>query len=254
MRSGKSLRRFGQLKHRGKTEMMELGEEFFDFGWDEDPRGADGLRSTSDLHVSPLEWDLAYREGTPYWETGRPAPELVRLVEEGKIPRGTALDIGCGTGANAVFLAERGFEVTAVDISPTAIERARTRAALAGVNIHFVVDDVFQFIRSCPNPYDFLLDAGFYHYVRGQSLSAYLDFLWRASKPGSYFLVLAGHAAETAEGAPPGVTEEDLRFELGRLFEFLEMRLVRFEGPFCPEGYLGWSCLLHRPLVPSFRR
>ncbi len=254
MKNRRSSKYLGELTFRDKTEISKLAEEFFDFGWDEDPKSGDGLRSVSDLHVSPLEWDLAYREGTPYWETGRPARELVRLVEEEKIPRGSALDIGCGTGANAVFLAEKGFDVTAVDISPTAIERARTRAALAGVNIHFVVDDVFQFIRSAPTPFDFLLDAGFYHYVRGQALSTYLDFLWRASRPGSYLLVLAGHAAETAEGAPPGVTEDDLRFELGRLFEFLEMRLVRFEGPFCPEGYLGWSCLLHRPLVRGFQR
>lgn len=239
---------------RKSAENWDLNENFFDFGWEEDFRLRDGGRSASEVHPSPLEWDLAYREGTPPWETGRPAAELVRLVEQGKISRGTALDIGCGTGANAVYLAQQGFEVTAVDISPTAIERARTRAALAGVNIHFVVDDVFQFIRSCPAPFDFLLDAGFYHYIRSHAINAYLDFLWRASRPGSYCLVLAGHAAETAEGAPPGVTEEELRFELGRLFEFVEMRPFRFESLFHPEGYLGWSCLLYRPIVPTFRR
>jgi len=237
----------------GKREVLDLGEYFFEFGWDEDSGFADSARTLGEPQVSALEWDLAYREGTPSWETGEPAPELVRLVKQNRIPRGTALDIGCGTGANAVFLAEAGFEVTAVDISPTAIERARTRAALAGVNIHFVVDDVFHFIRSCPSRFDFLLDAGFYPYVRGHSLSAYLDFLWRASHPGSHCLVLAGHAAETAEGAQPGVSEDDLRLELGRLFEFIDLRTVRLGSAVRPEGYLGWSCFLHRPVPPNLR-
>ena len=250
MRTGKV---FQTKRVGGKREVFELGEHFFDFPWEEDSGFGDSPRTLGEPQVSALEWDLAYREGTPSWETGEPAPELVQLVKQNRIPRGTALDIGCGTGANAVFLAEEGFEVTAVDISPTAVERARTRAALAGVNIHFVVDDVFHFIRSCPTRFDFLLDAGFYPYVRGHSLSAYLDFLWRASRPGSYCLVLAGHAAETAEGAQPGVTEEDLRLELGRLFEFIDLRTVRLGSPLRAEGYLGWCCFLHRPVPPNFR-
>jgi SAM-dependent methyltransferase len=247
---GKLAKRKQQTR---KMEVQDLGEPYFDFGWGEDFGFLEPVGGIGQSQVSGVEWDLAYREGTPVWETGQPAEELVRLIEQKKVPRGTVLDIGCGTGANAVFLAERGFDVTAVDISPTAVERARTRASLAGVNIHFVVDDVFQFIRSNPAPYDFLLDAGLYPYIRAHALNAYLDLMWKASRPGSYCLVLAGHAAETAEGAPPGVNEDDLRLELGRLFEFLELRPIRMASPFRPEGFLGWSCFLYRPIPPGFR-
>ena len=84
------------------------------------------------------DWDLIYREGTPVWETGEPSAELVRFLDEKRIGGtpacretasgwrvASAIDIGCGTGADAIYMVRRGLEVTAVDSSPTAIERAR---------------------------------------------------------------------------------------------------------------------------------
>jgi 2-polyprenyl-3-methyl-5-hydroxy-6-metoxy-1,4-benzoquinol methylase len=71
-----------------------------------------------------------------------PRDELVRLVESGSIWPGRAIDLGCGTGANAIFLAQHGFEVTGVDSAQAAIEKARQRANGAGVQINFAVDDL----------------------------------------------------------------------------------------------------------------
>jgi SAM-dependent methyltransferase len=187
-----------------------------------------------------------YREGTPPWETGIPAGELVRVIEEGLVPRGTALELGCGTGADAVYLAQKGFEVTAVESSPTALDRARTRAELAGAWIRFVLDDAFRFARIC-GPFDLVYDAGFYHFIRRHELDRFLDLLWRVTCPGSYYFTLAGATGEEAEGGPPQVSETQIRLELGRLFEFIHLRPFRFESPQRPEGYLGWSCLMRRP-------
>ena len=72
--------------------------------------------------VKPLDWDSLYRHGTPPWEMGVPAAELVRLVETKTIRPCRALDLGCGTGADAIYLAKQGFEMTAVDNSPIALE------------------------------------------------------------------------------------------------------------------------------------
>lgn len=192
------------------------------------------------------DWDAMYRYGRPPWESGVPSGELVRVLDEGLLRPSAALELGCGTGADAVCLAQHGFDVTAVDSSPTALERARGRAQARGALIQFVLDDVFEFGRTC-GPFDLVYDAGFYHFMRQAELDRLLDLLWRITRPGSYYLVLAGNDAETAEGGPPRVSEDDLRMELGRLFQFVQLRRFRFESPRRPEGYLGWSCLLQRP-------
>lgn len=205
--------------------------------------------STKSQPYTPPDWDTMYREGTPAWETGTPASELVRTLDEGVISPGTTLDVGCGTGADAVYLARRGFEVTGVDCSPLALERARSRAEMASAAVCFVLGDVFQFVEKV-EPFDFIYDAGFYHFIRRVNLSRYLDLLWRTTRPGSFCLTLAGSTGETAEGGPPQVSQEEIRSELGRLFEFVHLRQFQFESPHRKEGFLGWSCLMRRPQIP----
>ncbi len=196
-----------------------------------------------------LEWDAMYREGTPPWETGCPAGELVRVLDQGLIPPGAALEVGCGTGADAVYLAQQGFEVTAVDASPQALERARHRARLQAAPVCFILADVFEFVETA-EPFDFVYDAGFYHFIRQDDLGRYLDLLWRTTRPGSFYLALVGSTGEKAEGGPPQVSEDQIRLELGRLFEFVHLRHFQFESSNRKQGYLGWSCLMRRPEVP----
>jgi SAM-dependent methyltransferase len=204
--------------------------------------------STKTQPGTPPDWDAMYREGTPAWETGAPATELVRTLDEGVISPGTTLEVGCGTGADAVYLARRGFEITGVDCSPLAIERAHSRAEMESAAVCFVLGDVFKFAEKA-EPFDFVYDAGFYHFMRQVNLSRYLDLLWRTTRPGSFCLTLAGSTGETAEGGPPQVSQEEIRSELGRLFEFVHLRQFQFESPHRREGFLGWSCLMRRPQV-----
>jgi methyl halide transferase len=198
------------------------------------------------------DWDSIYREGTPPWEIGRPAAELVRVLDEKIISPGTALELGCGTGADAIYLAQHGFDVTAVDNSAMAIERARVRAEHADALLRLVQADALKFSLGA-GQFDLVYDAGFYHYVRLVNLGGLLDVLWRVTRPGSFYFTLAGAAGETAEGGPPQVSEKDLYDELGRLFEFVHVRPYRFESPARSEGYLGWSCLARRPLIGQTR-
>jgi methyl halide transferase len=195
-----------------------------------------------------VDWDLVYREGTPPWETGVSAAALRQVLDEGLIPRGTALEIGCGTGANAIELVRRGFEVTAVDSSPTAIERARVRAEREDSLPRLLLADIFEFAQTSGS-FDFVLDAGCYHFMRHTDLDRYLDVLWRVTRPGSHYFTLAGAAGETAEGGPPQVSKRQIYRELGRLFEMVQLRECRLESPRLKEGYLGWSCLMRRPVL-----
>ncbi len=201
--------------------------------------------------IDPTEvpnWDAMYRRGTPPWETGNPAGELVRLHENGDISPCCALELGCGTGADAAYLARQGFEVTAIDSSPIAVERARGRAELEDVLVRFVLANAFDFAQTAEQ-FDLVYDAGFYHFIRQTELDRFLDVLWRVTRPGSLYLTLAGSSSEKAEGGPPQVSKEEIYDELGRLFEVVHVRRFRFESPRRKRGYLGWSCLMRRPIV-----
>src|SRR5690606_3611314 len=85
------------------------------------------------------EWDARYAETDgPRW-SGRPNGRLV--AEVAGLPAGRALDVGCGEGADAVWLAQRGWQVTAVDVSQVALERAREAGERAGVTVEWVHAD-----------------------------------------------------------------------------------------------------------------
>jgi SAM-dependent methyltransferase len=195
------------------------------------------------------DWDALYRQGTPPWETGRPSPELMHLVQERVLRPCSTLELGCGTGANAIYLSQKRFEVTALDASPLALERARLRCEQDGGLVRFVLADIYDFAKKAER-FDLVLDVGFYHFARRKQLARFLDMLWWVTRPGSYYLTLAGAAGEpVVEGGPPQVSEEEIRSELGRLFEFVHLRPMRWESPLRAEGFLGWSCLLRRPAV-----
>ncbi|MEW5990370.1 MAG: methyltransferase domain-containing protein [Chloroflexota bacterium] len=100
-------------------------------------------------------YDAWYRWGSPPW-IGPPRPELVRLVDDGALAPGRAIDLGCGVGDNAIFLARRGFEVTAVDFAPSAVARARANAREAGVAVDFLVDDLTR-LRRVHGEFDLLV-------------------------------------------------------------------------------------------------
>ncbi len=199
-------------------------------------------------YVTVADWETAYREGTPPWDAGRPHAELAHVLDEYRLNPKTVLEVGCGTGADAIVLARRRFEVTAVDCSPIAIERARLRAEQSDAVLRFVLDDVFTFARSA-GQFDLVYDAGLYHSVRHTNLEQYLDMLWRVTRPGSYYFCLAGAPAEEVEEGPGQVTEDEMHNELGRLFEFVHLRPTRLESADPSQSYAGWSCLMLRPLV-----
>ena len=89
-------------------------------------------------------WDASYTAGTlPPWDIGRPQPAFVRLADDGLL-RGQVLDAGCGTGEHALLAAARGADAVGVDIAPSAIERARGKAAERGLAARFEVADVLD--------------------------------------------------------------------------------------------------------------
>lgn len=195
--------------------------------------------------------ELAYREGTARWDTGRPCGELQRRLEAGDFPaRGKALDLGCGSGTQSMMLAEHGLDVVGLDLSETAIAMAQERAAEHPERdrFRFVAGDITQ-TRGIGEPFDVIVDRGCYHLARRENVDGYLDALKAFSKPGTVLFVLAFNADSEQEFPDlPVVTERELRSELGRYFDFVDLRSVRLDKP---EGFehepVFWSALLKRP-------
>jgi methyl halide transferase len=192
------------------------------------------------------QWNDRYRDGNVPWDTGRPSSELQRVGSDHGIGPCRALELGCGTGANCVWLAEQGFDVTGVDVAPLAIEQASQRAHAAGVAAKFVVADVLH-LPDLGAPFEFFFDRGCYHAIRREAPAAYAPAVASHLAPGARGLILAGNAKEPHDPGPPTVTEQQLRDELGVAFDILALREFRFdEAPGAPAQFLGWSCLLEK--------
>ncbi|MFE3545118.1 class I SAM-dependent methyltransferase [Nocardia sp. NPDC059177] len=142
-------------------------------------------------------WEDFYRDREQIW-TGNPNPLLVREVSE--LTPGTALDLGCGEGADALWLAERGWQVTGVDISTTAMARGEQRAAQAGLTITWARHDLQD---SFPAGTFDLVSAQFLHspVERPDERSSILRRAASAVAPGGV-LVIGGH-----HGWPSWVTD-----------------------------------------------
>ena len=89
------------------------------------------------------QWDTPYRgRQPPLWDAGRPSSELIKAVEGGTIRPCRVVELGCGSGTDAVYLAGRGFDVTAIDIAPTALSLAQEKARKAGASVRWLLADV----------------------------------------------------------------------------------------------------------------
>ena len=178
----------------------------------------------------PPDWNQRYAEQNTPWDTGRPSSELERILHEQDIAPCRALELGCGTGTDAVFLAELGFDVTAVDISPLAIEQARAKADQAGVRVAFFAADLLE-IPDVGPPFAFVLDRGVYHALRRNALQGFLDTLAKVTAPGGIYLTVAGNSNESrpGESGPPRVSAEEICRELTPIMDLVQLRETRFD-------------------------
>lgn len=195
------------------------------------------------------DWNGRYAEGDTPWDTGQPSKELQRVLAEWKIQPCRALDAGCGTGTNALYLAQCGFEVTAFDLSELAIVQAHSRTRDAIGDVTFLTADLVE-MPGVGAPFPFVFDRGFYHVVRKENLDSFLRFISEVTEPGSLWLTLAGNAndQQPREKGPPQVRAAEICEELEPLFAVVQMREFHFETKTDDESTrpLAWSVLLRR--------
>jgi cyclopropane fatty-acyl-phospholipid synthase-like methyltransferase len=189
-------------------------------------------------------FEKMYSENNMPWDSDQPEAELIRQLDLKNLPGKTLLEIGCGTGTNTIELARRGYEITALDFVPKAVDLAREKAKKAGVNIQFQVGDVLQ--ADLKGPYDILFDRGVYHHLRHADLNGFQSFLKRVTRPGTRWLSFAGNSKEKQDPGPPTVSEDEIRSELGSLFNIIELKEFRFTTHIQGFKPLAWSILLER--------
>jgi SAM-dependent methyltransferase len=181
------------------------------------------------LRFSNCAFDLQYALGRVPWDTEITPPEVVDFVEGENPPAGRALDLGCGTGTNCIYLARHGWQVVGVDFSAVAIRRAWRKARRAGVNCLFYRGDVTD-LSFLEGPFDFVLDIGCLHSVPPERWERYAEGVSRLARLGGLYMLYA-FVPRLNRSGPRGVSPEEVRGLFGSAFV-----MERQEGGDDPTG------------------
>ncbi|MCI5151088.1 MAG: class I SAM-dependent methyltransferase [Candidatus Electrothrix sp. MAN1_4] len=191
------------------------------------------------------DWDNRYKENDMPWDTGMPEIALVNLLAQWPQGIKRVLEIGCGTGTNAAWLAEQGLEVTAMDISEKALSLAEQRCAEHAVQCRLIKTD---FLTCTPTgQYDLLFDRGCFHCTEGEETRK--DFVQQAAvhlKAGGFWLSLIGNKDQTSpEGkGPPRLSAADICSAVEPAFEILSLQSVLKPSSKHPTPLRFWHCLM----------
>jgi 2-polyprenyl-3-methyl-5-hydroxy-6-metoxy-1,4-benzoquinol methylase len=167
------------------------------------------------------------------WDIGRPQPAVVAAAEAGLVS-GEVLDVGCGLGDNAVYLASRGARVTAIDIAEPAVAEGRRRAAARGVEVEFLVADATR-LEGFEDRFDTIVDSACFHSVSVDDRSSYLSRLFRMSRPGGRLHLFAFAAElEAPFPGPHRMSADELRTVLDPWWEVSSVTASAFSSSLTP--------------------
>ena len=153
-------------------------------------------------------FDSAYRD-TPPWDIGRPQKEFTELVRRGEIT-GSVLDIGCGTGENALFFAQEGYEVWGIDSAPLAIQKASEKAAGRGLPVHFCVLNALD-LSKLNRKFDTATDSGLFHTLSDEDRPLFLDTLAAILSPAGKYFMLCFSDQEPPGYGPRRITKREIQ-------------------------------------------
>lgn len=176
-----------------------------------EPSGTDpfgGRRPTSHERMTGLPWDASYQDGPAPWDVGRPQPVVARLAAEGRFV-GAVLDVGCGSGENALCVASLGLSVLAVDVAETALAMAREKADERGIAVEFALADALQLER-LGRRFETVLDSALFHTFDGAEQPAYAASLAAVTERGGTLYVVC-FSDKGPDTGPHPVTQEALR-------------------------------------------
>ncbi len=183
------------------------------------------------VRLDSVFYRFAYRFGNPKWDSDEPRAELHDIAKS-HAP-GRALDIGCGTGTNAVYLASKGWDVLGIDFVAAAVKTAEARARSAGSSATFLVADATELRQAgVQGRFDLILDIGCYHGAPAGRRDAYAAEVAAVAQQGGDFY-LAGISDPPASWRllrATGVSAEELRNRFGSYFELVDERAAPGAG------------------------
>ncbi|NUP13586.1 MAG: class I SAM-dependent methyltransferase [Polyangiaceae bacterium] len=194
--------------------------------------------------LPPSRFQAAY-EGTPPWDIGRPQRSFKELLDKGGV-RGPILDVGCGTGENALAFAAAGYEVTGVDIIARAIDKARDKARERGVSATFEVADALE-LGKLQRSFSSVVDSAVFHVFNDEDRVRYVASLAHVLEPGGRYYMLSFSDAEPTDwGGPRRISRAEIEeaFRDGWKIESIEP--TRLETTFHENGGHAWFATVLR--------
>jgi cyclopropane fatty-acyl-phospholipid synthase-like methyltransferase len=186
---------------------------------------------------TPEDFNAMY-SGSPPWDIGRPQPAVVAVADRG-VFRGRVLDAGCGTGEHALFLAERGLDVTGVDAAPVAIAAAERKAAERGVPARFLVADVLG-LAALGEQFDTVLDSGLFHVFDDEDRGAYVSALTAATRAGGTCVLLCFSDRQPGDWGPRRVRQDEIRNAFATGWQIESIEPIRFSVNLDPPWAEAW--------------
>jgi SAM-dependent methyltransferase len=202
--------------------------------------------SNASLDRATAGWDAVYRDGRPPWDIDRPQPIFMHLLEAGEITA-PVLDCGCGTGEHTLMLAERGIEVLGMDLAPSAVARAREKAAERGIDASFEIGNALDLVR-LERQFATVIDSGVFHVFNDADRARYVRSLASATRPGGVLHLACFSELTPGPGGPRRVTQAELReaFADGWQVERIEPARYEVVGPSAVDPPHAWLARIGR--------
>lgn len=173
------------------------------------------------------------------WVTGQPQPAVVALAAEAEL-LAPVLDVGCGAGENAVYLAGLGLEVTAIDVVPAAVELARHKADAACVGLRAFSGDVLAMARQSSESFGTILDSCCFHAMDRSDAFEYARSIHRLLRPGGALHVIAISDVETAISGPVGWSARALQNAFSWPLQMRSVKPCLYLTTTAPAGRKAW--------------
>jgi len=173
------------------------------------------------------DWDASYKgEVAAPWDIGRPQPIFVDLAERGLLT-GDLFDAGCGTGENTLLAAEHGAAALGIDLSSTAIGRARAKARERGVAARFEAGDILT--TRLPRQFDVVIDSGLFHVFDDTDRARYVATLAEMLRTGGVLYLACFSDRQPGDWGPRRVTRQELYDAFATGWSVEQVEPVEFE-------------------------